>query len=147
MKHQNPHELLASEVVSSPSWIAGMSRRERLMRWADVLEAHRESLNALREIEYLSPEERRAYRAFNTPLTVAFDDPVLREEGLSGDSLGSAMDFFEMTDEDAHRLLCDCHYMGSMTGSGLASRIRHYAVHPAGGVWSWARNIFAERAN
>jgi hypothetical protein len=146
MKYQDPHQLPQAEVVPSLDGIVTLSRRERLVRWADALEAHRESLNALREIEYLSPAERRAYRGANTPLTVAFNDPVLREEGLTDDNLGTAMDFFEMSDEDAHRLLCDCHYMGSMTGAGLASRIRRYAEN-GGGVLSWARSIFAERGH
>lgn len=144
MKYQDPHQLPAADLVPSLDGIVALTRHERLMRWADGLESHRESLTALREIEYLSPEERRAYRGANTPLTVAFGDPVLREAGLKDDSLGSAMDFFEMTDDDAHRLLCDCNYMGSMTGAGLANRVRHYAEH-GGGVWSWARSIFAER--
>lgn len=144
MKYQDPHQLPPADLVPSLDGIVTMSRRERLLRWADLLEKHRESLNALREIEYLSPEDRRAYRGFNTPLTIAYNDPVLREAGLSDDRLGAAMDFFEMTDDDAHRLLCDCHYMGSMTGSGLANRIRHFAEH-GGGVWSWARSVFAER--
>jgi hypothetical protein len=146
MKYQDPHQLPPADLVPSLDGIVTMSRRERLLRWADLLEKHRESLNALREIEYLSPEDRRAYRGFNTPLTIAYNDPVLREAGLSDDRLGTAMDFFEMTDDDAHRLLCDCHYMGSMTGSGLANRIRHFAEH-GGGVWSWARSVFAERSH
>jgi hypothetical protein len=147
MKYQDPHQLPDAEKVPSLDGIVTLPRRERLMRWADALEAHHEKLNALREIEYLSPEERRAYRGSNTPLTIAFKDPVLREAGLSDDNLGTAMDFFEMTDEDAHRLLCDCHYMGTMTGSGLAHRIRHFAEHGGGGVMSWARSIFAERGH
>ena len=146
MKYQDPHQLPAADLVPSLDGLVTLNRRERLMRWADALETHRESLNALREIEYLSPGERRAYRGFNTPLTVAYNDPVLREAGLGDDSLGTAMDFFEMSDDDAHRLLCDCHYMGSMTGAGLASRIRHFAEH-GGGAWSWARSIFAERGH
>jgi hypothetical protein len=146
VKYQDPHQLPAAEVVPSLDGIVTLSRHERLMRWADALQSHGQSLNALREIEYLSPEERRAYRDANTPLTVAYKDPVLREAGLGDDSLGSAMDFFEMTDEDAHRLLCDCHYMGTMTGTTLANRIRHYAEH-GGGVLNWARSIFTERGH
>jgi hypothetical protein len=141
MKYQNPHEMPATDLVKSLDGIAPMSRRERLTRWANALEKHGGSLNALSQIEYLSPDERRAYRGTNTPLTVAFNDAALREEGLTSDRLGDAMDFFEMTAEDAHRLLCDCHYMGSMTGSGLAHRIRHYAEHNGGGLWSWARTM------
>ena len=45
-----------------------------------------------------------------------------------------------MSDEDAHRLLCDCHYMGSLTGRNLAARLRRYA---AGGVLAWAGSIFS----
>ena len=146
MKYQNPHEMPANDLVKSLDGIVPMSRRERLTRWANALESHGGSLNALSQIEYLSPDERRAYRGTNTPLTVAFNDVALREEGLTSDRLGDAMDFFEMTAEDAHRLLCDCHYMGSMTGSGLAHRIRHYAEHNSGGIWSWARTML-DRGN
>ena len=138
MKYQNPHEMPATNVVHSIEGIVTMTRKARLTRWADALESHGGSLNALTEIEYLSPDERRAYQGTNTPLTVAYDDAVLREEGLASDRLGDAMDFFDMTDEDAHRLLCDCNYMGSMTGSTLAQRIRRFAEHNGGGVWTWA---------
>lgn len=144
MKHQNPHQLPDAEIVRTLERLAPLSRRERLLRWADALAAHREPLAALREIEYLSPADRRAYRGDNTPLTVAYQDPVLREAGMGDDSLGTAMDFFEMNDEDAHRLLCDCNYLGSMTGAGLAQRIRHYAEHGSSGAWAWARGIFGE---
>lgn len=128
MKYQNPNELMtAGATVLSTDDLATMSRRERLYRWADVLEKHGGPLSALRRIEYLTPDELRAYRAPNTPLTIAFNDPVLRNEGLAGDSLGDAMDFFEMTREEAHQLLCDCHYYGAMTGEGLAKHIRAHA--------------------
>lgn len=103
-----------------------MPRRDRLARWADVLSAHGGSLEALQRIEYLRPAERRAYRAENTPLTVAFRDPVLRDEGLKGDTLGDVMDFFQLSEGDAHTLFCDCHHEGSMTGSGLSARLRSY---------------------
>ena len=142
MKHQNPHEMPVTDLVPSLEGIITMSRRERLTRWADALEAHGGPLNALREIEYLSPDERRAYQGSNTPLSIAFGDTTLRQEGLASDRLGDAMDFFDMSDEDAHRLLCDCHYMGSMTGPRIANRIRHYADRgSAGGLWTWARSI------
>ena len=141
MKHQNPHQMPAAEIVPSLDGFVTLARRERLLRWADALAAHGGSLNALREIEYLSPADRRAYRGDDTPLSVAHDDPVLRRAGVTDDSLGTAMDFFEISDEDAHRLLCDCHYMGTMTGTGLAQRIRHFANHGKVGAWSWARGI------
>lgn len=128
MKHQIPDEFMTtSELIPLLDRSAKLSRRERLDLWADALERHHGQLSALRRLEYLSPDELRTYRGANTPLTIAFDDPALRAAGLSGDSLGDAMDFFELTDRDAHRLLCDCHYHGAMTGRGLAQRLRRHA--------------------
>ncbi|HWK65028.1 MAG TPA: hypothetical protein VNS34_08815 [Rhizobiaceae bacterium] len=128
MKHQIPDEIIAtSELIPLITEPAKLFRWERLNLWADALERHHGQLSALRRLEYLSPDELRTYRGANTPLTIAFDEPALRTAGLSGDSLGDAMDFFELTERDAHRLLCDCHYHGAMTGSGLARRIRGHA--------------------
>lgn len=133
MKHQRIDQLGAvAEVI--PFGIAGMSRRERLQRWADLLDKIPGKLNALTRIEYLPAAERLEARADNSPLQVAFKDPVLREEGLSGDRLGEIMSFFELSDRQAHRLFCDCHYHGSMTGAGLAARLRLIAK---GGIRAW----------
>jgi hypothetical protein len=48
------------------------------------------------------------------------------------------MTFFELTEGQAHRLLCDCHYLGTMTGARLAARLRATAK---GGIvrriWNW----------
>lgn len=147
MKHQNPNEMLPNaEAFISPRTAAKLSRHERLTRWADVLEGYG-SLNALMRIEYLAPAERRAYHGVNTPLTVAFDDPILREAGLRGDRLGDVMDFFELSDKDAHHLLCDCHYLGGMTGSGLAHRLRHQAGGAHGPtLWNRICSLFVGRA-
>jgi hypothetical protein len=133
MKHRKIDELgSVAEVVSFN--IPRMTRKERLRRWADLLDRAPGKLNALTRIEYLPVAERLEARADNSPLEVAFKDPVLREEGLRGDRLGEIMSFFELSDRQAHRLFCDCHYHGSMTGTGLAERLRLIA---AGGIRSW----------
>jgi hypothetical protein len=134
MKHQNIDDLGAvAEIVQFDSH-KKMSRRERLERWADVLDANPGKLNALTRIEYMARGERPAARADNSPLEVAFKDPVLRRDGLDGDRLGDVMAFFEISDRQAHRLFCDCHYSGSMTGPGLATRLRRLAQ---GGIRAW----------
>ena len=133
MKHQKIDELGGvAEIV--PFATRRMSRRERLERWADLLDRNPGKLNALTRIEYLPLAERLEARADNSPLEVAYKDPVLREEGLPGDRLGDAMAFFELSGRDAHRLFCDCHYYGSMTGAGLAQRLRRIAQ---GGLRAW----------
>jgi hypothetical protein len=139
MKHADPREIVGNaEAVPSADGLVRMSRRARLERWADRLAAHGGSLNALRQVEYLRPAERRAYRGENTPLTVAYNDSVLREEGLKGETLGEIMDFFELTETDAHNLFCDCHYHGTMSGTGLSARLRSFARRRASdrtGLW------------
>ena len=134
MKHQNIDELGAVAEIVPFETATKLSRRARLERWADVLDANPGKLNALTRIEYLKRAEWSQARADNSPLEVAFKDPVLREDGLSSDCLGDAMSFFELSDRHAHRLLCDCHYSGSMTGSGLAVRLRRLAQ---GGIRAW----------
>lgn len=149
MKHENPTEMRKAATVDLPIDAVvtpRLDRRERMNRWAAALERQSGSLAALRQIEFLSPEMRRAYRDPRSPLTVAYEDPVLRDDGLESDKLGDVMDYFEMTDEDAHRLLCDCHYHGTMTGTGLAARLRHFSERrEAGTLWDRAHAMFTGR--
>ena len=133
MKHHKMEDLGAvAEVV--PFTVTRMSRKERLQRWADLLEGIPGKLNALTRIEYLPVAERLEARADNSPLEIAYRDAVLRDEGLAGDRLGEAMRFFDLSDRQAHRLFCDCHYSGTMTGTGLAARLRMIAK---GGLRAW----------
>jgi hypothetical protein len=107
-----------------------MSRRERLLSWAATLESHAgQPIKPLMRIEFLPRQERMLARRDDSPLTVAYRDPVLREEGLAGDTLGEAMRFFELSDHEAHYLVCDCHYHGgmTMTPEGVAKRTRAIA--------------------
>jgi hypothetical protein len=41
--------------------------------------------------------------------------------------LGDATAFFDLTKRQAHHLLCDCHYNGTMTAAGVAARVRSIA--------------------
>jgi hypothetical protein len=105
-----------------------MSRGERLNRWADLLEAQAgRPLRALEDVEYVSPGVRRDMRKDDSPLAVAFADPVLRADGLGSDRLGDAMGYFSLSERQAHWLLCDCNYGGRMTSSEVALRVRDEA--------------------
>ncbi len=123
MKHQSLSELtnIADVVPAKPP----MSRRERLERWAECLEREpQRRLKSLEGIEYGPVAERRAARAENSPLSVAFADPVLREEGLKSDKLGDALDFFDMSQGEAHRALCSCVHGRTMQADEVAQRVR-----------------------
>ena len=58
-----------------------LTRRERLERWIEVLDRDPgRALKTLHEIEHKPRDARRASRVDNSPLSVAFDDPILRAE-------------------------------------------------------------------
>ena len=98
---------------------------ERLERWAEALEREPDRvLTSLEEIEWKSEAERPDMRADDSALTVAFEDPVLRSEGLASDRLGDAMTFFRLSDPEAHFVLCSCVYGRSMQADVAARRVR-----------------------
>jgi len=105
-----------------------MTRREKLERWATALDQlDRKPLKSLMRIEFLTEEERCLLREENTPLSIAYGDPILRDEGLASDRYGDSVAFFELTRDEAHYLVCDCHYHGSMTAAEVAGRVRSVA--------------------
>lgn len=105
-----------------------MTRQQRLKRWAEVLKREGvRPLEALRWVEFYAEPERRQLRRERSPIALAFADPMLREEGLAGDTLGDAQRFFDLSDDEAHRLLCDCHFQGRMTGRSVGRRVRALA--------------------
>jgi hypothetical protein len=105
-----------------------LSRAERLERWAELLERDpARRLRSLGEIESRTPAERLLMRSPDSPLTIAFEDPVLRSAGLSSDRLGDGMSFFEISEDDAHRLMCSCLNGWSMSAGKVARGVRRIA--------------------
>ncbi len=81
MKLTTLKELKQVAEVRPPLERDRMSKQKRLERWAEVLElAPQRELRSLYETEYTSRRRRYALRADDSPLTVAFKDPVLRAE-------------------------------------------------------------------
>src|SRR3954453_17410703 len=127
----------------------GLSRRERLERWAESL--GREPGRRLRarhgiecgtpyegppvradappraRIEAGTPYERLPCRADASPLAVAYADPVLRAAGLEGDTVGDAAEFFDLSHEQLHDLLCFCHHGGTVSASTASAQVRAFA--------------------
>jgi hypothetical protein len=102
-------------------------RRARLQRFAKVLAQHDGVVTLFSRIEYMPEQERLPLRVDNSPLEIAYRDPLLRAQGLASDRLGDGMAFFELSPGEAHRLLCDCHYTGWVTGEMVAERSRSIA--------------------
>ena len=115
-------EQIASEadIFTMPS----LSRRDRLERWAEALARQPAPLRAIPEIEYGARLERAARRADHSPLTVAYDDPLLRAAGLRGDTIGDAAEFFGLSHAQLHHLVCSCHHGLTMDPQATAAQVR-----------------------
>jgi hypothetical protein len=125
MEHRPLSELSTVADVKIPKQAPALSKRERLDRWAELLERDpNHVLRTLDEIEWKPKAERLAMRADNSALTIAYSDPVLRSEGLLSDRFGDAVRFFEISEHDAHIVLCSCHGGEAMLAEEAARRVR-----------------------
>jgi hypothetical protein len=125
MKHQTLDQLQVVAEVEPLATFPIMTRNQRLERWAELLDRHPErSLGALAGTEYLTPAVREKTRGDGSPVTVAFEDPVLRALGLQNDTYGEAKRFFELTDWQLHNIVCDCHVGATMQARWAATRVR-----------------------
>src|SRR5271169_5490720 len=127
MKHMTLDEIRHKAEVSTVVEDLGEQRRRRLRHLAAVLELHKGTLNLLSRIEFSPQAKRLLLRADSSPLTVAYNDPILRKEGLAGDTLGDAMNFFSLSHQEAHHLFCDCHYVGPARPEKVAARVKSVA--------------------
>lgn len=139
MEHKHLDQLRSVADVQPRS----MTRQERLQRWVELLERNpTRRLNSLGEIEYKPPAERALIRVDDSPLSVAFEDPVLKAEGLASDRLGDAMNFFELSDGQAHYALCSCLSGRTMESASFAQRLRNTTDgtgwRPVAGAWALA---------
>jgi len=131
MEHKSLQEIRSTSLTAPAEALEReMSRKEKLERWAMLLERHKGPLKALRGIEFLAPDKRRTLRGDHSPLAVAYGDPIFRAQRMRSDQLGDGIAFFSLSHGEAHRLLCDCYYGGRMTGKDLAARLRYAARHP-----------------
>jgi len=145
MKHLSFDELRAvAEVELDPCLTYSMSRGDRLERWAELLERHPHwHLATLHQTEFQSIEFRDAMRADNSPLSIAFADPVLRSAGLEGDTFGEAKRFFELEETELHEILCYCHFGVNVPAASAAREVRKIlAPPPAGFMATFRRLIF-----
>jgi hypothetical protein len=145
MKHRALEQLQTVANVDFDYPRPTMSRRERIERWADLLErsSHR-SLSTLYETEYQPAKERAVIRADHSPISVAFADPVLRSVGLESDTYGEAQRFFELSDHQLHRIVCFCHFGERVITVTAAHHVRALiAEGDRTGIVARLRNIFA----
>jgi hypothetical protein len=97
--------------------LASYGLRPNSEGWIGLLQSDPErKLRSLDEIEHLSVACRRECRADNSPLTVAYDHPILRSAGLRTDRIGDCTEFFGISDEQLHHAFCSCQRRGQGYG-------------------------------
>ena len=149
MKHHALQDIqtLANVNLGYPHRLPAMTRRERLERWADLLDhCGHQALSTLEETEFQPARERAVMRADNSPLSVAFADQLMHEAGLKDDSYGEAKRFFELSNNQMHRLLCHCHFGPTVNASTAAHNVR--AIIAAGdrpGILTRLRNMLGDK--
>jgi hypothetical protein len=150
MEHKPLAELQAVADIKFIQSAATMTRERHLQRWIELLEGAAErKLRSLHEIEFLSRAQRRQCRTDNSPLTVAFEDPILRSAGLKSDRVGDCVDFFELSDQQMHHAFCSCHVGISLTGAQAAQRLHrllwgeNVLKKTRAAVSQWLRKVFA----
>jgi hypothetical protein len=122
MEHRTSAELKGYAAVIHPQ---ELSKKELLERWALALERRKGfRLCTLRETEYKSLNEQIALREENSPLTVAFEDPVLRSAGLANDQFGEIARFFGLSHGQLHDVVCNCHFGETVAAEVVAARVR-----------------------
>ena len=130
MEHKNRDQIRdVADILPSYLQAQPLSKRERLELWIEALEREGgRRLRTLFEIEYAPASKRSGMRADDSPLTVAFNNPRLRAEGLTGDTIGDAAAFFGISERELHNIVCFCHSGETMSAETAAARVRIAAM-------------------
>lgn len=140
MKHEPRERLQAIADVHVNLGHRPLARSERLARWAELLEQTPDRcLNTLSETEYQSASVRDAMRSADSPITVAFEDAVLRADGLNDETYGEARRFFELSSFEMHQLVCSCHSGATVRAEAVAQCLRAVA-EPSPGLLAMLMN-------
>ena len=143
MKHHALEQLQTVAEVDQDYPRRAMSRTERLERWVELLERNPgRRLSTLHQTECQPATERAAMRSNGSPISVAFEDPVLRAAGLENDSYGEAKRFFELTDRQLHKVICYCHFDETLSAAEAAHQIRKTLSERQRGMFIRLRVMF-----
>lgn len=143
MKHQTIEQLQIVAEIDQAYPRQAMSRSERLERWAELLERNPDRrLSTLPQTEYQPVRARGAMRGDGSPISAAFEDPVLRTAGLENDNYGEAKRFFELTDRQLHEIICYCHFGATVTAATAARHIRAVRTGRQPGMFARLRDAF-----
>ena len=143
MEHRSAAEIerAGGSALSLPT-----TREERLQRWAEALDRlGTQRLATLWRTEFAMGAARAGIRAENSPLSVAYADPVLRVAGLRDDSYAEAKRFFGLSDWQLHWAVCYCRHGETMTAESAARQVRAMIKPPSSGFGGWLGRVLFGR--
>jgi hypothetical protein len=111
-------EQLAALEVAAPT----MTRSEKLERWATLIEAYPHLVALFDRLEHMRPIDRERAQVTGSAFSLAARDPVLKDAGLAGGTVGDVKKFFELSDDELHAFSCNCG--GGIDNFEMARRIR-----------------------
>jgi hypothetical protein len=122
MEHVNVSTILDAMPVA-------MTRREKFIRWAELVRKTPHRLRLYSNLEDLSRLQLRQFlvRFDGSAMGVAAADPIFQSMGLSeSSSLTDVLQFFTMNLDQAHAFSCDCG--GTISNEEQALRIEHIGL-------------------
>jgi hypothetical protein len=104
-----------------------MTRREKLLRFAEIVRSHRDRPFGLyHNLEGYHPEQLNSMGLGGSAFAAAAADPILRDAGADLHTVGDAQRFFELSQHELHEFSCDCG--GAIDGNDMANRIESIAA-------------------
>ncbi len=120
---------LSTEELKASVAIIPMSRRDKLMRFADVVRRSERPFFIFHGLEYYHPSQLGGCYHPASAFSAAASDPILKDAGLKGDTALDAMQFFDLAQSELHEFSCDCG--GVISNEEMAKRIERLAQGPA----------------
>lgn len=143
MKHHTREQLQVVAQIEPDCRPQTMSRKERLERWAELLEqSPARHLATLYETEHQPAAVRDTLRSDGSPISVAFDDPMLRSAGMKDDTYGEALRFFQLRDWQLHGVICYCHFGATVNAATAAGLVRSILSGERSGLLARLRALF-----
>jgi len=103
-----------------------MNRREKLLRFAAIVRSSSYGFGLYHNLEGYRPDQLNGMGLGGSAFAAAADDPILRDAGLTGHSVGDAQRFFELSQHELHEFSCDCG--GAIDNIDMANRIESLAA-------------------
>jgi hypothetical protein len=102
-----------------------MTKKERLLYWANIIRTAPHPVVLLSNLEHWTPPELATMNlSMATPFCMAASDATFQKMGL-GNTVRSAMEFFDLSVEQLHSFSCDCG--GYVDNERMAQRITNLA--------------------